>query len=377
MNDEAELILEMYFCYVKHLIFIFIIFTAGQTFAFEKDNSPKNNKLIKPKHIILIIGDGTGLAQWFAYQSQLQAREHRDATVFKEFPIVGFSQTNSSNNFITDSGAGASAFSIGKKTNNYMIGMSPDSISYPTLSEIAHGLGKSTGIAVTCELTHATPAAFFAHQDSREKMREIAQDFEKSACIDVAIGGGYKYFDTTALKKKGYQLGFGWNALNILKGKRIIFYDTADAPPQANKGRNLLGPLLSSAAIQLIKTMYLNPKGSFTMIEGSQIDWAGHKRDSAYLMAELSDLDQCIAQVIQMAKLNKNTLVIVTGDHETGGLSVVDWDKANNSPVINFSTGNHTAIPVPVFAVGPGSELFQGSYPNNAIFDKILLLMKD
>ena len=383
---------------MKQLVFIFI--TVGSLFcassAFGKPKKP-----IKPKHIVLIIGDGTGLAQWSAYNAKrTQGINSMDsaAIVFTDFPVIGFSLTSSADAFITDSGAGATALATGKKANNYMIGMAADSTKPITISEIAHRMGKSTGIAVTCELTHATPGSFFAHQPSRKLMNEIGADFitgmsphdladlqerngqtdvgsqfVKKGSIDVALGGGRKYFDTNALKNNGYAIGTGYEAMKQLQnqGRRVVFYDDQPFPPKAHEGRNKEGMYLADASESVLNTMFLNPKGSFTMIEGSQVDWAGHENDSTYLMAEMEDFDVAIRRVIAMAKADKNTLVIVTADHETGGLSLTDWDKARSQPAMHFSTGHHTGIPVPVFAYGPGAELFSGAYQNTAIFTKI------
>ena len=383
---------------MKQLIFIFI--TVGSLFgassAYGKPIKPK-----APKHIVLIIGDGTGLAQWSAYNAKrTQGINSMDsaAVVFTDFPVIGFSLTSSADAFITDSGAGATALATGKKANNYMIGMAADSTKPITISEIAHRMGKSTGIAVSCELTHATPASFFAHQPSRKLMNEIGADFitgmsphdladlqerngqtdvgsqfVKKGSIDVALGGGRKYFDTNALKNNGYAIGTGYEAMKQLQNqsRRVVFYDDQPFPPKAHEGRNKEGMYLADASESVLNTMFLNPKGSFTMIEGSQVDWAGHENDSTYLMSEMEDFDVAIRRVIAMAKADKNTLVIVTADHETGGLSLTDWDKARSQPAMHFSTGHHTGIPVPVFAYGPGAELFSGAYQNTAIFTKI------
>ena len=383
---------------MKQLVFIFI--TVGSLFgassAFGKPKKP-----IIPKHIVLIIGDGTGLAQWSAYNAKrTQGINSMDsaAIVFTDFPVIGFSLTSSADAFITDSGAGATALATGKKANNYMIGMAADSTKPITISEIAHRMGKSTGIAVTCELTHATPGSFFAHQPSRKLMNEIGADFitgmsphdladlqerngqtdvgsqfVKKGSIDVALGGGRKYFDTNALKNNGYAIGTGYEAMKQLQNqsRRVVFYDDQPFPPKAHEGRNKEGMYLADASESVLNTMFLNPKGSFTMIEGSQVDWAGHENDSTYLMSEMEDFDVAIRRVIAMAKADKNTLVIVTADHETGGLSLTDWDKARSQPAMHFSTGHHTGIPVPVFAYGPGAELFSGAYQNTAIFTKI------
>ena len=390
---------------MKRIILVFVAL-GGSMVASAASLKPKNPKSPSPKHIVLIIGDGTGLAQWSAYNAKrTKGQNSMDsaAVVFTEFPVIGFSLTSSANDFITDSGAGATALSTGKKANNYMIGMAADSSKPITLSEIAHIQGKSTGIAVTCELTHATPGSFFAHQPSRKLMNEIGSDFitgmsahdlaelqeregqtavgaqfVKRGSIDVALGGGRKYFDTNALKINGYAIGTGYEAMQQLQNsqRRVVFYDDQPFPPKAHEGRNNRGMYLANASESVLQTMFLNPKGSFTMIEGSQVDWAGHDNDSTYLMAEMADFDHAIRRVLAMAKADKNTLVIVTADHETGGLSLVGWDKKAQQPAMHFSTNHHTGIPVPVFAYGPGAEAFAGAYQNTEIYDKIKRLLE-
>lgn len=388
---------------MKRLLFIALafVYSTAPTPVLAKPKQPK-----APKHIVLIIGDGTGLAQWSAYNAaKTQGKNSMDsaASVFRDFPVLGMSFTSSANKFITDSGAGGTALSTGQKANNYMVGMAADSSKPLSLSEIAHLRGKSTGIAVTCELTHATPGAFFAHQPSRKMMKEIGDDFvngmknnpfgvlqyaegtggidlmkTQHGCIDVAIGGGKLYFDTSLLTQHGYRVGTGYGAMQQLQDvdRRVVFYNDSAYPPKAHEGRNSRGPFLADASESILKSMFKNPLGSFTMIEGSQVDWAGHDNDSAYLLAELADLDVTIQRVLAMAKDNKETLIVITADHETGGLSLVGWDKKANRPVLNFSTHEHTGIPVPVFAYGPGAEAFGGSYQNTQVFYKIKALLE-
>ncbi|NBU03924.1 MAG: alkaline phosphatase, partial [Bacteroidetes bacterium] len=241
---------------------------------------PKQPKA--PKHIVLIIGDGTGLAQWSAYNAaKTQGKNSMDsaASVFRDFPVLGMSFTSSANKFITDSGAGGTALSTGQKANNYMVGMAADSSKPLSLSEIAHLRGKSTGIAVTCELTHATPGAFFAHQPSRKMMKEIGDDFlngmkynpfgvlqygeqsgginmmkTQDGSIDVAIGGGKMYFDTQALLQRGYSVGCGYGSMKQLQNqnRRVIFYNDSAYPPKAHEGRNSQGPFLADASESIL-----------------------------------------------------------------------------------------------------------------------------
>ncbi len=322
----------------------------------------------KVKNVILMIGDGTGLAQWSAAQSKVPQKLH----VFSLAEYLGLSLTSSSNNYITDSGAGATALSIGEKTFNYAIGVKSDSTPSFTLSELLHVKGKSTGLVASCGLTHATPASFYAHQPSRKMEKEIANDFY-SGFIDVAIGGDYSLFDSSKLQKAGYDkfICSATPLQNIESTKFIAFYDTAKHPKKFMDGR---GPFLRDASLCAIKNLNKNKNGFFLMIEGSQIDWGGHENDFNYVVSETLDFDSTIATVVEWAKKDGETLVIITADHETGGLALNGYDKNTKQAIGAWTTKQHTGIPVPVFAVGPGGELFGGVYENNEIFHKIMSL---
>jgi alkaline phosphatase len=319
----------------------------------------------KVKNVILMIGDGTGLAQWSAAQSRIKDSLH----VYRLSEHLGLSNTSSSSHFITDSGAGATAISIGEKTYNKAIGVKSDSSIAFTLSEILHVKGKSTGIVASCGLTHATPASFYAHQINRSMDKEIAQDFY-SGFIDVAIGGGFPFFDTGILHQMGYGTFFYKECLfDSIRSPRFVgFYDTSNNVPKYSEGR---GRFLKDATMAAIENLSSNENGFFLMVEGSQIDWGGHDNDVEYVISETLDFDSTIAAVGDWAKNQGETLVIVTADHETGGLSLNDETK-NKEALFSFSTKHHTGIPVPVFAFGPRASLFRGYYENHQIYYKIL-----
>jgi alkaline phosphatase len=328
---------------------------------------PQNQK--KVKNVILMIGDGTGLAQWSAAQACIPQK----LKVFSLAEYLGLSLTSSSNDYITDSGAGATAFSIGQKTYNGAIGVTKDSHPEFTIAEKLHVKGKSTGLVATCGLTHATPASFYGHQASRKMDKEIANDFY-SGFIDIAIGGGYPFFDTAKLRESGHTVYMGTKHLDTVESKHFIsFYSTAEDVPKFSKGR---GDFERKASLAAIRNLNKNKNGFFLMIEGSQIDWGGHDNDSNYVLNEVLDFDSTIEAVVNWAKKDGETLVIITADHETGGLSLVGYDKKNQKPAMHFSTHHHTGIPVPVFAVGPGAQLFSGVYENTEIYYKILQLLQ-
>lgn len=315
-----------------------------------------------------MIGDGTGLVHLYAAYTAKGGQ----LNIFDYAKAVGISITAALNDYITDSAAAATAFSTGQKTNNGMIGMGHDSVSLKTIAESAYEKGLSTGAVVTCELPHATPASFYAHQPSRKMYAEIAKDMTYNQAATILVGGGLPYFDTNSLKTAGYTVSVGINAMQQNRGARqICFTDTFNEPLPAPQR----GPALEKGSMHAISRLSKNKKGFFLMIEGSQIDWGAHNNDSAHTLAETLDFDNAAGAVLQWVKKDKNTLIIITADHECGGLTLHGYDSLNKRPVMHFSSGHHTAEPVPVYAYGPGAETFSGIYQNTAIYDKMMKLL--
>lgn len=333
------------------------------------------NAAPKPKNVIFLIGDGMGLAQVYAAMVT-----NGNTLELERARYVGFSKTYSNNRFTTDSAAGGSALAMGVKTNNGMIGMTPDSMHVETILEQASRNKLSTGIVVACALSHATPAAFIAHQPSRDMNEEIAEDYLKTD-IDVFIGGGRKFFEnrkndkrnlTEELKDKDYQIVYTLEEVQkIKKGKLAGLLYENHPPKMPDRGDYL--PEATVAAIDILKN---NKKGFFMMIEGSQIDWGGHANDIDYVIAEMLDFDKTIGKVLDFAEKDGKTLVIITADHETGGLSLPKGKIDANKVEAAWSTKNHSGIPVPVFAFGPGAEEFIGFMENTDFKDKIAKLLK-
>ena len=352
--------------------YIFILITLFFVSACSNSKQELSTEPNLPKNIIFMIGDGMGVAQ---IQAAMTANGNK--LNFERFTYNGFSKTSSSSSYITDSAAGATAFSIGEKTYNGAIGVDSDTVSQKTILEYAEEAGLATGLVATSAITHATPAAFIAHQPSREMGEEIAADF-LNIDIDVFIGGGKDHFTnrsdsidlTESLKESGYQIIFDQTNLDqIQKGKLAALFSPGGMPP-FSKGR---GEMLVPSAMKAIELLSKNENGFFLMIEGSQIDWGGHDNDIEYVVSELLDFDNTIGQVLDFAESDGNTLVIVTADHETGGLTLPgSSDILGDSSATYFSTTHHTGVMVPVYAIGPGSEVFAGTYENNTIFNKMM-----
>lgn len=328
----------------------------------------------KPRNVVFIIGDGMGLAH--IYAGMVANGNHLQMERFKN---IGFSKTYSANNFTTDSGAGGTALSCGIKTKNGMIGMSPDSVAAESILELVEKNGLSTGMVTACDVTHATPASFIAHQVSRKMNMEIAADFLRTD-IDVFIGGGRKYFEkrddnrnlTNELKSKGYNIAYTLDDVRKIKsGKLAGMLHDEHNPPMPERGDML--PEATLAALDILDN---NKKGFFLMIEGSQIDWAAHKNNAEQIAKEVLDLDMTIGKVLDFAEKNKNTLVIVTADHETGGFTMPKGNIEKREFTAAFSTKDHSGVLVPVFAFGPGAENFTGFMENTSFKAKFIQLLK-
>jgi alkaline phosphatase len=328
----------------------------------------------KVRNIILMIGDGMGVTQIYAGFTANKGKLN-----LEKVRCIGFSKTYSANNYITDSGAGATAISTGHKTKNESIGIDEEGISRKTILESAFENGLSTGLVVTCPIVHATPAAFVAHQSSRFNYENIAKDLVHSE-IDLFIGGGSVYFEKRkdslnycdTLRKKGYNIVYNFDTVqigNVLKTGCFI----ADEELQpAYMGRDNYLPNATRAALNRLAK---NQKGFFIMIEGSQIDWGGHNNNTDYVTGEVVDFDNAIGEAMKFADQHPGTLLVITADHETGGMALVGGDIKSGKVEAHYSTNLHTGVMVPVFAYGSGAEEFTGIYENTEIYHKMMSLL--
>ena len=329
-------------------------------------------KITKPKNIIFLIGDGMGLSQVSASQFY-----NKNATNFERFSTIGLIKTSSSSDLITDSAAGATAFASGVKTYNGAVGVTPDSLAIKTIVEQISQKGISTGLISTSAITHATPACFYAHVKSRRMQEDIATQLVNSE-IDFFAGGGLKFFSArkdgedllTQLAENGFEVSTDNLPEKVSDKKQGILLSEKGMPTML-EGRD---DFLPNATKLALESLSKNENGFFLMVEGSQIDWAGHDNDGDYLIAELLDFDKTMGVVLDFAKQNGETLVIVTADHETGGFTLAADDGDYNKIKPVFSNDGHSATMVPVFAEGPGSENFGGIYENTAIYSKMINL---
>ena len=344
----------------------------------ESDSKPSQ----KP-NVILMIGDGMGLTQvstvyYFGDQEPQ----------FSRFAFTGLHNSSSAKQKITDSAAGATAFSAGKRTYNGAIGVDVDTLSVSSILEDLFDQGYQTGLIATSSITHATPASFYAHVPFRKMEEDIAKQLFESDKVDFFAGGGLRFFNSRrdsinyldSLNDKGWVMDTAsLSPTGSLDASKKYGYLLADnGMPRMLDGR---GDFLPEATRLALNTFSKNEEPFFLMVEGSQIDWGGHANDADYLISEALDFNKAIKEALDFAQKEGNTLVVVTADHECGGLalsaaeikgfggqSYADYDSI--APA--FTSGGHSCALIPVFADGPGAEVFTGVYNNTEVYDKIL-----
>ncbi len=439
------------------------------------------------KYVFYFIGDGMGINHVNGtemYRSSLDdGKIGRSPLLFTQFPATGVAYTFSATNPVTDSAAAGTALATGVKTYNGAIGVDEDKNPIHSVAHYAKQAGKKVGVATSVSVDHATPAAFYAHQPSRSMYYEIANDITKSN-FDFFAGSGFLKPDQTFEKKDapsiypifaeaGYTLARGLDEFGekSSKAKRMILIQEEDADPSSlpyaidRDDDDLTLAQITESAIDFL--MKDNKKGFFLMVEGGKIDWSSHSNDALTTFEEIIDMDQAIQVAYDFYKKHpKETLIVVTADHETGGLSLgnnryqmnlqalkyqqksadvlsnkmvelrkekdnhvswndmkqllgeelgfwnetpISWEQekilrdefeksfvknkvkyeenlyARNEPLaarakeimnqiamVNWAHGSHTAGYVPVYAVGAGSQLFNGVMDNTDIPKKII-----
>ena len=290
------------------------------------------------------------------------------------FPVVGLSRTSSADNLVTDSAAAATAMACGVKTRNGAIGVDPDGCPVPSLLELARVRFLKTGVIVTSSLTDATPASFLAHRPSRKQQEDIALDVVASGA-DLLVGGGRCYFTSRPdrryllgeLSARGYAVVEDPAKLEAAPAGKLAALLAEEDLPRITKGRGGLLPAAVAVALRRLP----GEEGFFLLVEGSQIDSAAHDHDARGATAEVVDLDRTVTRLLEFAAQDGETLVVLTADHETGGLALTGGSASERSVEAGFVAKAHTATMVPVFAFGPGSGAFAGVYENTAIFAKL------
>lgn len=374
------------------------------------------------KNVILLIGDGMGFPHLTAARVE-KAENNLTAYANTELHMdnmeqAGYVTTFSANSFVTDSAPASTAMATGQKTNNGVISQNAtaiegvrDGANLTTILEMAEDANLSTGVVTTTRITHATPAAFYAHVDDRDNESEIADQLLASD-VEVILGGGLRFFvgknETDPLGKKSKRS----DNRNLLvefgnKGYAVVHNGSALMALDANSTDKVLGlfnndhmkydleregsgePSVAEMAAKAIEMLSRDGDGFFLMVEGGRIDHASHARNLSNNIGDTLAFDEAVKVALDYASKNNDTLVIVTADHECGGFTLQPsdletYEASGLNPIFasgmittsgsyNLTAGKeatHTAVDVPIMASGSGAEnVGHGRMDNTEIFD--------
>jgi len=341
------------------------------------------------RNVIFCIGDGMGLSQ--VTLARLRAVGSSGKLHMERMPVSGMVRTHSANRLVTDSAAAGTAMATGVKTNNGMIGQRPDGTAYRTIMEAAQAQGMLTGLVATSAITHATPASFGAHVKGRNMEADIAEQLLANR-VNVLLGGGRKFFLPKSDPNSGRK-----DERNLIVEARDAGYTYVETAWQLRsvnapyllglfqyEGLKTVPPepmlaLMTRKAIRCLRgarrAMPGRRKGFFLMVEGSQIDWACHSNDADSCVRQTLLFDEAVKAAIDFALADGRTLVLVTADHETGGLTIPGGSLKGTDAEVKWSTKSHTGTPVPIFALGPNAERFAGVYDNTEIPRRLAQLL--
>lgn len=322
-----------------------------------------------PKNIILIIGDGMGIGDITGARCAGPGADGK--LVLDTMPVIGLVKTHPENKLVTDSAASGTALATGHKTENGRISVGSDGKSFLTIAELAIEMGKSAGVVTTDAITGATPAVFYSHIDQRGKQDDIAVQLVASK-LSVAMGSGKQFFAPEVNGESGRKDGQDLLAKAKLDGFDVVLDAAAMESARANRLLGLFtfdssGPALDAMTRKAVSILSTNQNGFFLMAESCLPDKGGHKNDVAVVMKGVADLDTALRSALDFAARNNDTLVLVTADHETGGLGVLDGKDQEFGFAPAWSAKGHTGNMVPVYAYGPGAEKFSGTLDNTHI----------
>ena len=337
--------------------------------TFKSDGSKK-----APVNVILMIGDGTGLGQITAgYYA------NGGALTVMNLKHIGFVTTSSATSYTTDSAASGTAFATGQKTYNGAVGMDKDKQPIPNLPEMLAPLGIVSGVVSTDDMDGATPASFYAHQPNRNRSSQIWADLIKSHLIFFAAGTKEEFEQLSDATRTGIREQFTVvdNLADpaLKTASRIGYLPPKSETTYLTEGRGDFLPVSTQYAIDFLQQHRNGKKGFFLMVEGARIDKCSHKNDFAGTVMEMLDFDKAIEAAIRFADKDGQTLVVISADHETGGLTLAGGAPEKGDLSGRFATKGHTPSPVPIFAYGPHAQDFTGVLGNDEVARRIEKLL--
>ena len=323
----------------------------------------------KARNVILFIGDGMGAGQ---IKAAGMYRAGAEGTLsFEAFPHRGYITTRNAEGGVTDSAAAATAMATGTRVSNGVLGLAIPGNGMPldTVLELLGRQGKRTGLVTTTFITHATPAAFASHVASRDDYGDIAAAFLENSRPNVLFGGG-EHIRQADVKEAGYTVVTdrdGMMRLNTVAETHVFgIFGDGHMPFEYDGLADL--PHLSEMTQVALRILENAPDGFFLMVEGGRIDHACHANDTIRAVLETIEFSDAVAKALDWARSHPETLILVTADHETGGLKVVKNNGAGVVPTVPWSKSGHTTANVPVYGWGAGAERVSGIMENTDIF---------
>lgn len=311
--------------------------------------------IAQPRNIILLIGDGNGLAQITA-----GLIANRGALSMTQLKDIGLVITAAADDLVTDSAAGGTAIATGHKTNNRALGVDTSGRAVPSLVELLSLKGYQTAIVTTDAIYGATPAAFYAHQSERDDLYSTLEDLKNSP-LSLFVAGGAERADVLG---SHFRIADDLDELKDLARPTAVFLSEGKVPSADSIRLNHL----KTAVGKTLRLLAAQGKPFFLLVEGAQIDNGGHANAISTIVNELQGFDLAVGEALRFADDNRETLVLITADHETGGLGISSPTTSGSSLRADFLSVDHTGIMVPLFAYGPASQLFRGVYDNTSIF---------
>lgn len=327
----------------------------------------------KAKNVILFIGDGMGAGQIKAAGMYLAGAE--GTLSFEGFPHRGFLSTRNAEGGVTDSASAATAMATGTKVSNGVLGVAIPGNGMPleTILELLGRQGKRTGLVTTTFITHATTAAFASHVPTRDDYGGIADAYLNDSRPNVLFGGG-EHIRPADAREAGYTIVTDRDGMMRLppEAETHVFgiFGRGHMPFEYDGLVDL--PHLSEMTQVALRILENGPDGFFLMVEGGRIDHAGHSNDTIRAVLETIEFSNAVAKALDWGRFHPDTLILVTADHETGGLEVVKNNGAGGIPTVSWSTSGHTAANVPVYGWGVGAERVAGTMENSDIFQIML-----
>lgn len=358
--------------------------------------------------VVVLIGDGMGPVQRTALQYRLYGKTVRQPMDAQEH--FGMLRTHAKGGgIVTDSAAGATAMATGVKTRRNYVGVGPNGKPLPTLLEIADDEGKSTAIISDNDVTNATLAAFAAHHDDRDNKRVIANQYLSGTRPDLIFGGGEEVWYpkgnpgkvpdmieddvsygrknlVAKAKRKGYEYAYDRRSFARLQGPKALAMTRTDALLREafiRKYDYSSDPYAVPEHEMVAKALDIlgrDPEGFFMAVEVDEIDDAGHEHSPKLLFSSGQELNRIATVLERYRRDHPNTLVIITADHETGGLGIeAHYQRGGAGPFpvansaetfrLDWTTPGHTAVNVPVTSSGPRSQRLEGVRDNTRVFD--------